>query len=67
MKNETTKNIGFPYKKGQIVRIDGQLFEVERDVEWNKDFNVWGSVWLVNQYPPIFTHKGKIELVSEVK
>ena len=23
---------GFPYKKGQIIRIDDQLFEVERDV-----------------------------------
>lgn len=57
------KDIGFPYKKGQIVRIDGQVFEVEKDVEWNSDFGVWGSVWLVNTYPPVFTHKGGIERV----
>lgn len=55
---------GTPLKKGQIVRIDGKLFEVAEDVEWNKDFQKWGSVWLVNEYPPVFTHKGGIEVVK---
>ena len=58
------KNIGMPLKKGQIVRIDGQLHEVAEDVQWWPDFGVWGSVWLVNQYPPVFTHKGGIEVVK---
>ena len=55
---------GFPYKKGQIVKIDGRLYEVERDVEWSDDFGGYGSVWLVGEYPPRFTHKGGIELIA---
>lgn len=62
---------GLPLKKGQIVRVYesdevSQLFEVQEDVEWNRDFNRWGSVWLVGSYPPLFTHKGKIEVFSKV-
>ncbi len=57
------RDIGVPYKKGQILRIDGRVFEVERDVEWWPDFQCWGSVWLVGEYPPVFTHKGGIEVV----
>ncbi len=57
------KSIGYPYKKGQIVRIEGVIYEVAKDVEWWSDFQIWGSVWLVGQYPPIFTHKGNIELL----
>ena len=61
-----------PLKKGDIVRVsgheqieDGSIFEVERDVEWCEYFKTWGSVSLVNQYPPLFTHKGGIEIVTE--
>lgn len=63
---------GIPLKKGQLVRLtgiegipDGSIFEVERDVEFSNDFNTWGSVKLVGMYPPIFTHKGGIELISQ--
>jgi hypothetical protein len=57
------KNIGIALKKGWIVRIEGKLYEVARDNEWNTDFGCWGSVELVNEYPPRFTHKGGIEIV----
>ena len=59
------KNIGYPFKKGQVVRITD--WDCARDgiyvVECNKDFNSWGSVKLENVYPPTFTHKGGIELI----
>ena len=58
------KNIGLQLKKGWIVRVDGKTHEVARDNEWNADFGVWGSVELVGEYPPRFTHKGNIEIVS---
>lgn len=61
------RDIGFPYKKGQIIRFEGQIYEVSEDVEWLKDFKLWGSVWLIGFYPPLFTHKGGIELVKEAK
>lgn len=54
---------GLPLKKGQIVRIKGKLYEVAEDVKWDNDFRHWGSVWLVNSYPPRFTHKGGIEII----
>ncbi len=62
---------GMPLKKGQLVKVSGykdypenSIFEVGADVEWNSDYKIWGSVWLVNQYPPLFTHKGGIEVIS---
>lgn len=58
------KNEGIQLKKGQIVRIEGELFEVAEDNKWCEDFKCWGSVWLVNEYPPRFTHKGEIEVIK---
>lgn len=65
---------GIPLKKGQIIRVynlddddKARIFEVEEDVKWNADFNIWGSVRLVGYYPPIFTHKGGIEVITDVK
>lgn len=60
-------NQGIQLRKGDIVRFDnGELAEVERDNVWVTDIGPhphWGSVWLVGQYPPVFTHKGGITLV----
>lgn len=56
---------GFPLKKGQIIRINGDVEEVAEDVDWNDDFQTWGSVWLVNKYPPVFTHKSDIEILID--
>lgn len=62
------RNIGFPLKKGQLVEVNFEdlkgIFRVAKDVEWNADFDSWGSVWLEGTYPPRFTHKGGITLLS---
>lgn len=58
------KNQGIQLFKGDLIRLYGEIKEVERDNEWNNDFNCWGSVRLVGEYPPVFTHKGEIEIVS---
>jgi len=60
---------GIQLFKGDIVRLeeDEQLYEVAEDNERITEPtlpNVWGSVRLVNNYPPHFTHKGGIYLVS---
>lgn len=59
---------GLPLKKGQLVEVDFEnlkgIFRVQEDVEWNADFKCWGSVRLEGTYPPWFTHKGGIKLIS---
>lgn len=57
------KNIGVPLKKGQLTEWKDGIFRVAEDVEWNEDFNSWGSVWLENVYPPRFTHKGGFKVI----
>lgn len=63
-----TRNIGLPLKRGQLVEVDTEelkgIFRVRDDVEWWDDFDSWGSVWLEGVYPPIFTHKGGIKVLS---
>lgn len=59
--------MGIQLFKGDIVKYEKQLYEVAED---NKIVDEpafgpphWGSVWLKNFYPPVFTHKGEIEVV----
>lgn len=59
---------GIKFCKGDIVKYENQLYEVAED---NKIVDEpvlgpphWGSVWLKGFYPPVFTHKGGIELVQ---
>ena len=64
--------VGFSLKAGQIIKIlqdneesiVGKIFEVEKDNVWNKDFKQWGSVKLKGLYPPRFTHKENLKLLS---
>lgn len=62
------KNVGIPLRRGQLVEVKHTdlegVFRVERDVEWNAPMGVWGSVSLVGQYPPRFTNKGGIRVIS---
>ena len=64
---------GISLKKGQLIRfldvedeeIKGKIFEVEEDNFLIPELNCWGSVRLVDFYPPLFTHKGKIEILQK--
>lgn len=64
---------GISLKKGQLIRfldaedeeIKGRIFEVAEDNIFIPEFNCWSSVWLVNFYPPLFTHKGRIEILKK--
>lgn len=66
--NKAEANIGLPLKKGQLVEVNWPdligIYRVEEDVEWNNGLEAWGSVRLEGVYPPIFTHKGGIKLIS---
>lgn len=65
---DDSTNLGLPLKKGQLVEINipgiRGIYCVARDVEWNQDFQVWGSVCLEGVPVPIFTHKGGIKIVK---
>lgn len=66
MKDFSKQPKGIQIKKGDLVEIQGKgIFRAEEDNEWEPDFNAWGSVSLENLYPPRFTHKGGVRVVTK--
>lgn len=58
---------GIELKAGDIVKFDdGLVAEVAKDNDLVTDMGSphWGSVWLVGHYPPRFTHKGGLQVIS---
>ena len=70
--NNSREPKGIYLKKGQLIRfldaeeeeIKGRIFEVAEDNRFVPELNGWDSVWLVGFYPPLWTHKGRIEILK---
>lgn len=59
---------GLQLFKGDIVKYETQLYEVASDNQIVNEPSLgpthWGSVYLKDFHPPVFTHKGDIEIVA---